>query len=84
MDHPRIACRGIVWKTWTREGGTWPDSLIVVMKCGHMWGLGGLAFVVLSGFFLVRCKLIQISVTLSVMSDTCWLLSFRSNATSLS
>jgi hypothetical protein len=31
-------------------------------------------------FSLSRCKLIQISVTLSDMSDTCSLLSFRSNA----
>jgi hypothetical protein len=34
-------------------------------------------------FSLARSKLIQISVVLSDMSDTCLLLSFHSNGTSL-
>jgi hypothetical protein len=34
-------------------------------------------------FFFARCKLIRISTTLSDMSDTCSLLSFHSNSTSL-
>jgi hypothetical protein len=53
------------------------------MNRGRMWGLAGLACVMLSDFSLIRCKLIRIAVTLSDMSDTYLLLSFHSNATSL-
>jgi hypothetical protein len=37
--------------------------------------------VVLSGCYLARFKLALVSVTLSDMSDTCSLLSFRNNST---
>jgi hypothetical protein len=51
MGHPRIAPSVVSHgRHALGNGGTRPDSLIIVVNCGRLWGLGGLACVVLSGF----------------------------------
>jgi hypothetical protein len=51
MGYPRIAqCMVSCGRCVLGKGGTRPDSLIVVMNCGLMRGLGGLTCVVLPGF----------------------------------
>jgi hypothetical protein len=64
------AC-GIAWKTCTRERWDphWPYSVIV--KCCHTWPVRGHVYVVLVWFIpLQGWLLIQISTTLSDMSDS--------------
>jgi hypothetical protein len=79
---PTDARRVIVWKTCTRVRWAWLDSLIVIMNCCHSWCLRGSCVLCCHVVSLARCKLIRVAVTLSDMSDTCSLSSFRSNATS--
>jgi hypothetical protein len=79
---PMNAQRDIVWKTCTTVRWSWLDSLIVVVHCGLSWGLHDHVCVMLLGCSLARCKLIQITATLSEMNDSC-LLSFHSNSTSI-
>jgi hypothetical protein len=53
MGHPRIAqCVVSCRRCALGKGGTRPNSLIVVVNCGRMWGLGGIMCVVLPGFSL--------------------------------
>jgi hypothetical protein len=53
MGHPRIAqcvvSHGRRARLFDRCHELWLDSLIVVMNCGRMWGLGGPTCVVLLG-----------------------------------
>jgi hypothetical protein len=68
---------GIVWKMWTRERC---DPTRLFDHCHDLWPLvvpSWLTCVVLSGFFLARCKLIRISIKPLDMGDTCLLQSFR-------
>jgi hypothetical protein len=83
MHHPPMSIGVSRRRRALGRGGTRPDSLIVVMNCGHAWGLRDRVYVVLSDCSLARCKFIQITATLSEMIDSCLLLSFRSNSTSI-
>jgi hypothetical protein len=64
------------------KGVNWPDSLIIVVNCGHSWcirGSHGSCYPVIS---LARCILIRTSVIPSDMGDDLILVSKRSNCTS--
>jgi hypothetical protein len=67
-DNP--AC-GIIWKTYTRERWGPNQPYGIVVSGYHMWPVRGCAYVVLVRFIpLQGWLLIQISVTLSDMSDS--------------
>jgi hypothetical protein len=78
---PMDARRDITWKTCTRIMWARFDSLIIIVNCYRMWGLHDRVCVMLSSCSLVRCKLAQVAVTLSEMSDSFLLLSSHSNST---
>jgi hypothetical protein len=65
------------------QGRTLPDSLIVIMKGGHSWCLRGSRVSCCQVIYLERCISIRVSVTPSVMDDSCSLLSFCRSANSL-
>jgi hypothetical protein len=79
---PMDAHRGIAWKIYTRVRWTRLDSLIVMVNCGHLWCLRGSRVSWCQVISLVKCILIQISMTPSVMGDACSLLSFHRSANS--
>jgi hypothetical protein len=81
MGHPRIARRGIAWKTCPRERWDPDRQLDYHVNCCHTWGLHDRACVVLSGCSLARCILARVAATLSDMSNACLLLSSHSNST---
>jgi hypothetical protein len=78
---PIDARRDIAWKTCTRIRWARLGSLIVIMNCCHSRSLRDHGCVVLSDCSLTNCKMVRIIATLSKMSDSCLLLSFRSNST---
>jgi hypothetical protein len=71
----------ISWKTCTRVRWTQLDSLIVVVNYYHSWCLCDLCLSCCQVVTLARFKLAQVTATLLDMSDSCLLLSFRSNST---
>jgi hypothetical protein len=69
MGHPQIALSVVSrGRHALGKGGIRPDSLIVVMNCGHSWCLHGSRVLCCQVISHVRCILIQIYVTLSDMS----------------
>jgi hypothetical protein len=83
MGHPRIARRGITWKTSTRE--RWdPDRLFDC--CHELWphvGSERPCVYHVVRFSLASCILIRISVTPSNMGDGLIAVFKHSNGTSL-
>jgi hypothetical protein len=83
MGHPRIARRGIAWKTCTRE--RW-DPAQVFDHCHELClhvGSGRRHVCPIARFSLEMCILIRISITPSDMGDGLIAMSKRTNGTSL-
>jgi hypothetical protein len=59
----------LAWKTTLGWGRTWPDSLIVIAKGGHLWCLRGSRVSCYQVISLARWLLIRISVTPSDMGE---------------
>jgi hypothetical protein len=78
---PTDARWGTAWKTCTRVMWARLDSLIVIVNCCHPWCLHDLHVPCCWLDTLARFKLTWVAMTLSNMSDSCLLLSFRSNST---